>query len=151
MVALASAALKWGLFDQLRAAREGAAVIDLAMYSLLAAPGFAVLGLLLVIFGNARFLPDASRTSRKIASPPECSGSSSEGWFSEAFFIFGSNRRSPGSDTKRCRSRIATAGRHALALPESLDAIMTHRGRSARVATLCPSSSSRAPETINPR
>jgi hypothetical protein len=55
-LALAGVALKWGLFDQLRAAREGAAVIALATYSLFVAPGFAALGLLLVIFGEARFL-----------------------------------------------------------------------------------------------
>ncbi len=53
---LAAFAIKWGLFDQLEAAKRGAPFVRMATYALLAAPGFGMLGLLLIVFGDATFL-----------------------------------------------------------------------------------------------
>ncbi len=53
---LAAVATKWGLFNQLDAAKRGAPVIWMAAHALYAAPGFGMLGLLLLGFGDAKFL-----------------------------------------------------------------------------------------------
>ena len=53
---LAALATKWGLFNQLEAAKRGAPVIWMAAHALYAAPGFGMLGLLLLVFGDAKFL-----------------------------------------------------------------------------------------------
>jgi hypothetical protein len=55
-LALGALALRWGWFAPLDAARRGVPIFWLSKIALLAAPGFCILGLLFIVFGDASFL-----------------------------------------------------------------------------------------------
>ena len=55
-LAVGTLALRWGWVAPLDAARRGVPILWLSKPALLAAPGFGLLGVLLVLFGDASFL-----------------------------------------------------------------------------------------------